>query len=112
MEKDIVYRPLPEEVTIKQSTIDGLGLFTTKDIKKGHVFGVSHISDARFENDYIRTPLGGFINHSKEPNCELVKSVRVFANCLMLVSLKNIEKNEEITTKYSLYGVEKEDEKD
>ena len=28
-----MYRPLPEQLTIKNSPIEGLGLFATKDIK-------------------------------------------------------------------------------
>ena len=29
-----MYRPLPKELTIKNSAIEGLGLFATQDIKK------------------------------------------------------------------------------
>ena len=32
MEKEIMYKPLPESVTIKQSGINGLGLFAQKGI--------------------------------------------------------------------------------
>ena len=63
-----MYRPLPEELTIKNSRIEGLGLFVTKDIKKNSFLGVTHIRDEQFENKYIRTPLGGFYNHSNDPN--------------------------------------------
>ncbi len=99
----MLYRPLPKEVTIKESTIDGLGLFATEDIKEGHNFGVSHVSDFSFENGYIRTPLGGFINHSKEPNCRLIPRTRMESGyVLYLEALKPIEVGEEITTKYSI----------
>ena len=64
-----MYKPLPKELTVKQSSINGLGLFVMTDLDKGHEFGISHIKDDRFENGYIRTPLGGFINHSATPNC-------------------------------------------
>ncbi len=63
-----MYRPLPKEVTIKNSSIEGLGLFATEDIKKNTFIGVTHIRDEQFENKYIRTPLGGFYNHSNDPN--------------------------------------------
>ena len=63
-----MYRPLPNELTIKNSPIEGLGLFTNKDIKANTFIGVTHIRDEQFENKYIRTPLGGFYNHSNEPN--------------------------------------------
>jgi len=62
-----MYRPLPNELTIKNSAIEGLGLFATKDIKANSFIGVTHIRDEQFENKYIRTPLGGFYNHSNEP---------------------------------------------
>ena len=63
-----MYRPLPKELTIKTSSIEGLGLFATEDIKKNSFIGVTHIRDEQFENKYIRTPVGGFYNHSNEPN--------------------------------------------
>ena len=62
-----MYRPLPKELTIKNSPIEGLGLFATKDIKANTFIGVTHIRDEQFENKYIRTPLGGFYNHSNNP---------------------------------------------
>ena len=63
-----MYRPLPKELTIKSSPIEGLGLYAQKDIKKNTFIGVTHIRDEQFENKYIRTPLGGFYNHSNQPN--------------------------------------------
>ena len=62
-----MYRPLPKQLTIKNSPIEGLGLFATQDIKSNSFIGVTHIRDEQFENKYIRTPLGGFYNHSNEP---------------------------------------------
>ena len=62
-----MYRPLPDGLTIKHSPIEGLGLFTNIDIKKNTFIGFTHIRDEQFENKYIRTPLGGFYNHSNEP---------------------------------------------
>ena len=48
-----MYRPLPDELTIKNSPIEGLGLFSTKDIKAYTFIGVTHIRDEQFENKYI-----------------------------------------------------------
>ena len=62
-----MYRPLPKELTIKNSVIEGLGLFATTNIKANTFIGVTHIRDEQFENKYIRTPLGGFYNHSNNP---------------------------------------------
>jgi len=63
-----MYKPLPKELTIKNSPIEGLGIFATEDIKKNTFLGITHIRDEQFENKYIRTPLGGFYNHSNDPN--------------------------------------------
>ena len=65
-----MYRPLPEELTIKKSPIEGLGLYATKNIGFNVFVGLTHILDERFENNYLRTPLGGFYNHSDNPNVQ------------------------------------------
>ena len=65
-----MYRPLPDSLTIKKSPIEGLGLYATKDIKANIYIGLTHILDERFENNYLRTPLGGFYNHSDNPNIQ------------------------------------------
>jgi len=65
-----MYRPLPEGLTIKKSPIEGLGLYATNDIGTNVYVGLTHILDERFENNYLRTPLGGFYNHSDNPNVQ------------------------------------------
>ena len=62
-----MYRPLPDGLTIKNSPIEGLGLFATTKIKANSFIGITHIRDEQFDNKYIRTPLGGFYNHSNNP---------------------------------------------
>ena len=111
-----MYRPLPLEITIRKSCIDGLGLFTTCDIEEGHNLGITHIANDNFENQYIRTPLGGFINHSNTPNCTLVKinpSLELSDNggdaILALVTKQLIVANTELTTYYSLYKILEEE---
>ena len=96
------YRPLPKQVTIKQSDIEGLGLYSTEPLIQGKYLGITHIADDRFENGYIRTPLGGFINHSDTPNCEVREDVD---GNLMLFTLRRILPDEELTLKYNLYTV-------
>ena len=93
------YRPLPDFLTIKESGIEGLGLFTNEKINSQIDLGVSHIYHIDFKDNYIRTPLGGFINHSENPNCE----VRVNASGLNLFTIKPISPGEELTLKYNLY---------
>ena len=79
------YRPLPKSLTIKSSGIEGLGLFALEPIKKETNLGISHRSemDDDFDEEYIRTPLGGFINHSEKPNCELVWRKKMTFNWLV-----------------------------
>ena len=96
----MTYKPLPDNVTIKESKIQGLGLFATQDIQSDTTLGLSHIHKPGFENDYIRTPLGGFINHSENPNCKTIKTDEY----LYIKSIKNIRDGEELTLKYTLYS--------
>ena len=42
-QKYIMYRPLPDYVTIRESPIAGLGLFATKKILAGTYIGIVHI---------------------------------------------------------------------
>ena len=96
-----MYKPLPESLTIKDSPIHGLGLFAKQDIVKGIELGITHVNDENFENNYIRTPLGGFINHNNKPNVQLI----VVGNVIRLTTLKFIEKGDELFTKYQLYDI-------
>ena len=94
------YRPLPDNLTIKPSHIEGLGLFAIETIREGTDLGLTHLL---IKNDIdvlvFRTPLGGFINHSDEPNC-----VRVdLHDKWYLKTKKDINKNEELTLKYTMY---------
>ena len=65
-----MYRPLSLGLTIKKSPIEGLGLYATQKIRTNVYIGLTHILDERFENNYLRTPLGGFYNHSDNPNAQ------------------------------------------
>ena len=96
-----MYKPLPKNLTIKKSKINGLGVFATEDINNNNGLGVSHIQDPRAEDGYWRTPLGGFINHSTNPNCEKLKNR--FTNNFYLVAIKDIKKDEELIVCYTLY---------
>ncbi len=102
------YKPLPLNLTIKESTIEGLGLFATQFIPTGTDLGMTHAYDERFENNYIRLPLGGFFNHSENPNCKIIESSidekGNFNLHLRLITIKDIKAGEEITAKYTLYN--------
>ena len=69
-----MYKPLPKCLTIKKSPIEGLGLYATTNIKTNTFIGLTHVQDKDFDNGYIRTPLGGFYNHSNNPNVRRVVS--------------------------------------
>lgn len=94
------YKPLPGNLTVSKSEVHGLGLFALEKILKGDDLGTSHIFHVDFEDEYIRTPIGGFINHSEKPNCE----IKINLDGYNLVTLHDIEKGEELTLKYNLYN--------
>ena len=101
-----MYKPLPKELRLGFSDIHDIGLFAKEDIPKGTNFGMSHI---QVSDTLIRTPLGGFINHSEDPNCEKVKlyfkSDEGDFTKWNLITLRNIKKGEELTLKYTFYGI-------
>tara|TARA_B100000287_G_scaffold428709_1_gene480563 strand:+ start:766 stop:1107 length:342 start_codon:yes stop_codon:yes gene_type:complete len=95
------YRPLPKELYIGMSKIEGNGIFTLHLLEEKKELGISHIKydSGDFHSDYIRTPLGGFINHSEEPNCELYEC----GEYLKMRTIKPIKAGEELTLTYNLY---------
>jgi len=93
-----MYKPLPEELYIRRSAIEGMGLFAKENIDGNINLGLSHIIVG---DEIIRTPLGGFVNHSDEPNCIKVKEGDRYS----LFTLRDIKKEEEITLKYTLYKI-------
>ena len=111
MDKEL-YKPLPDGLTIGKSKVQGLGLFTQFFVKKGTNFGVSHM---KMNGMLIRTPLGGFINHSDTPNCVKSRYFMTNTNDIKikhdytkydLITLEDIEGGEELTVKYTFYKVE------
>ena len=98
-----MYKPLPKYLTIKKSDVEGLGLFTNDNIMEDISIGITHVKDERFEDGYIRTPLGGFINHSDSPNCEWY----IDGDLIMIKTIRRIMPGEELTLKYKWYNPEK-----
>jgi SET domain-containing protein len=98
-----MYKPLPESLTIKTSKVNGLGLFAQEGIAQGTNLGISHI---KFDDDILRTPLGGFINHANEANAVKVElRDEKFTKKWSLVTLRDIKKGEEITLRYTFYNI-------
>ena len=117
-----MYKALPDCLTIDKSKIHGLGLFATEDIDEGTSLGVSHIKNTsgKFEDNYIRTPLGGSINHSDDPNCiKFIPDVVIapdiktsFPEYMSLKTIRDIKRGEELTVTYTLYSVEEDNSYD
>jgi len=125
------YKPLPHDLFIEESMINGQGLFASTNIPKGTDLGVSHLQieiDKMSPTELIRTPLGGFINHQgvvKElvkidednaadelvevsgPNCEKIKN-RPKGNKTEwnLITRRDIKAGEELTLHYTFYKPE------
>ena len=114
-----MYKPLPNNLTIHPSTIHDMGIFAKEEISEQTDLAMTHLELGKL---ILRTPLGGFINHSDTPNC--IKSsfllTRQQWNHLSnlpdekydhnfkqwnLTTIKNIKKGEELTLKYTFYTV-------
>ena len=91
------YKPLPHGVTIKESKIEGLGLFAWDNMPAGYDFGETHVfAVSTNRREWVRTPLGGFINHSENPNCY----INTEGEESRLYSVRPIKSGEEITVYY------------
>ena len=98
-----MYKPLPDSLTIKQSGINGLGLFAKEGIAQGTNLGTTHI---KIEDEIIRTPLGGFINHANTPNVVKVElRDEKYTKKWALVALRDLKKGEELTVRYTFYNI-------
>ena len=104
-----MYKPLPEFLTIQQSGINGLGLFAKEGIAQGTNLGMTHI---KLNGNMVRTPLGGFINHSEDANVVKVEllmtnegEIKFNYKKWNLLTLRDIKKGEELTVKYTFYNV-------
>ena len=98
------YKPLPNYLSIGPSDIQGVGIIAKEDIPREMELGISHVYDPEFQHNYISTPLGGFINHSETPNCELIDKDDDY-HYKTIRTIKRVEEGEELTLKYSLYEI-------
>ena len=99
-----MYKPLPDGLTIKESKVQCLRRFATKDFAADVVLGIGHILNKNFPHGAIRTALGAFYNHSDNPNCKNVAGFWHQLPVKYLMTTKKIKAGEELTAKYSLYG--------
>ncbi len=92
-----MYKPLPDGLYVSNSDIAGQGLFTNRKLEVGTELGLSH---KMIDDNLIRTPLGGFINHSEEPNVQKYQ----IGNDYFIKVIKDIYAGEEISLKYNWYN--------
>ena len=106
-----MYKPLPSYLTIKSSNIHRLGLFALENIVHGTNMGMSHV---KFNDTLLRTPLGGFINHSNTPNCVKAELLMTHENKAKhkfdykkwnLIANQDIKEGDELTVRYTFYNI-------
>ena len=108
-----MYKPLPTELRLGFSDIHDIEVFAKEGIAQGTNLGMTHI---KIRDHIIRTPLGGFLNHSEDANC-VKAELRMFDENnpsqplsykkWNLITLRNIKEGEELTLKYTFYTVTK-----
>ena len=95
------YKALPDALHIGDSQVAGQGIFATEDIPVDTELGLSHILLEILFDEIFRTPLGGFINHSDDPNCtKWSEDDKYFVK-----TLRKIHKGEELFLCYTFYKV-------
>ena len=98
---DYNYSPIPPELERLKSDIDGEGIFVTDNFSKLNNI-ITHVV-VRSLGLVSRTPVGGYLNHSENPNCTLIMSdgnydVEIY--CIKL--LRDVVKEEELTLDYEI----------
>lgn len=96
------YRPLPDHLTLGESEIEGHGVFAAESIEQGADLGPTHIKMPLYKG-FVRTPLGGFLNHSEDANC-MLENVYEWDDYLVfhLFPVRDIEEGEELTLNYEI----------
>ena len=107
-----MYKPLPHGLFIYESSLDGQGLHTNVKLAEDTNLGLSHVELGKL---ILRTPMGGFINHSDTPNCIKTMSLKTTKlpdeekgpKCILwnLSTLRDIEAGEELTVQYTFYKI-------
>lgn len=93
------YQALPKNLHILDSPIAGQGLFAKENIPAGTHLGMSHLV---IDDIIYRTPLGGFVNHSDDPNC-----MKYYEDGFYYIRTnKPIKSGEELFLKYTFYKVD------
>ena len=111
MFKDNHYKALPACMEVRNTEESGHGLYATMDIPAGSYLGISHVAlsieqENLVKRNYVRTPIGGLINHSEPPTCVLVRHPQPerpgrLGLVTHMWSVKPIKKGSEITCFYT-----------
>ena len=83
--EDYPVKHFNDNIEIKKSTISGVGCYSTNNHNEEDVVGIVLVDD-------IKTRLGRYTNHCKDPN--------VFLKDNKFIALKKISKNTEIKVDY------------
>lgn len=86
---DLIEQPITEEIEIKSSKIEGMGVFTKQAKAKGEIIALAR-------DGYKRTPAGRYCNHSNKPNCEGI----IHGNKGYFRTLDELPKGAEMTVDY------------
>ena len=97
-----MYKALPNCLHVKDSPIAGQGLFATQDIPDNMYLGISHVV---VDDSIMRTPLGGFVNHSETPNCVKIEEEQEWGKIYYMRTIKEIMCGEELFLCYTFYSV-------
>ena len=101
------YKALPDALRIGDSQVAGQGIFAKEDIPADTELGLSHILLEILFKETFRTPLGGFINHSDDPNCVKYPVDNKYYTKYYIKTIRPIKAGEELFLKYTFYSVHK-----
>ena len=103
LKKEIQQKGILDLLTVEEtspvyqasSDIHGMGVFTPINLEADKFIGITHTF---YKGMWYQVfPLGVFYNHSKNPNCV----IEVDNNVLVLKTMGEIKRNEELTVDYT-----------
>ena len=95
-----MYKALPNWIHVKDSRVAGQGLFAKDDVPEDVYLGISHVV---VDEEIMRTPLGGFVNHSDDPNCVKYPVDNKYYTKYYIKTIRPIKAGEELFLKYTFY---------
>lgn len=101
----MTYKALPKFLHVQYSSVAGQGIFALNDIPADVYLGISHVVVGDLIPNIMRTPLGGFVNHSDDPNCIKECQEKEWGQIWHMKTSKPIKKGQELFLKYTFYKV-------